>query len=119
MANNLKIPEENEKLKNLFLYMWVETGRIRLGGHMTVTPDSAEVWESRNAIPQYIWDTWKDDLTKKGLTRDKFLRLMDQLTDDQLLWAFDRIPWGELIERILKTIEGPIGKDLIEGTGRY
>ena len=119
MDKNLKIPDEDENLKNLLLYMWIEVGRVRLGNHMTVTPDSVEVWESINNLPRYIWESWKDDLTAKGFTRGKFLRLMKYMTDDMLLWSYDRIPWVELIDRILKAIAGPIAKDILEGKGRY
>jgi hypothetical protein len=44
---------------------------------------------------------------------------MKYLTDDILLWAYDRIPWGVLIDRILKAVEGPIAKQILEETGRY
>ena len=119
MDVSFKVPEENENLKNLLLYMWLEIGRVRLGSHMTVTADSVEVWDSVNMLPAYIWDAWQDELTKKGFTRMKFLRLSKYLTDDMLLWAYDRITWGELIDKILQTVDGPIGKDIVEGTGRY
>lgn len=119
MNKIIKVPEEDENLKNLLLYMWVEVGRTRLGDCVALSPDSAEVWDSVNKLPQDLWEAWKDDLAAKGFTRSKFLRLMKYLTDDMLLWAYDRIPWGEFIDRILKAIEGPIAKHILEETGRY
>lgn len=119
MVKDLKAPEEDEVLKNLLLLMWVETGRVRLDNHMNVNPDSDEVWDSVNALPRRLWDAWKDELTRKGFTRNKFLRLMRYLHDDMLLWAYDRIPWGEFIERTVMAIEGPTGKEILEGSADF
>ena len=123
LDKNFKIPKEDEILKNLVLSMWVEVGRVRLGDQMPVNLDSPEVWDSVTTFAQGIWDSWKDDLEAKGFTKIKFFRFMKYLTDDILLWAYDRISWGELVDRIRKAIEGPIAKDILDAnyrtTGRY
>ena len=120
---NLKIPKEEEILKNLILSMWIEVGRVRLGDQMPVNLDSPELWDSLTTFTQSIWDSWKDDLEEKGFTKKKFFRFMKYLTDDILLWAYDRISWGELVDRIRKAIEGPIAKDMLDTNyrtaGRY
>lgn len=123
LDKDFKIPKEDEILKNLILSMWVEVGRVRLGDQMPVNLDSSEVWDSVTTFAQSIWDSWKDDLEAKGFTKIKFLRFMKYLTDDILLWAYDRLSWGELIDRIREEIEGPIAKDILDTnyrtTGRY
>lgn len=112
----LKIPQEAEDLKNLLLCMWVEIGRVRLGNNISVSPESTDVWDSVNKLRQHLWDAWEEELSKKGFTRRKFFRLMKYRTDDLLLWAYDRIPWKEFMDRVIESIEGPMGKAILEGS---
>lgn len=116
MKENLKIPSEAEDLKNLILCMWVEVGRARLGDSITIDSESRDVWDSINTLPQYLWNAWENELSKKGFTRRNFLRLMRYRTDDLLLWAYDRITWRELVNKVIESIEGPLGKAVVEGS---
>jgi hypothetical protein len=113
MEGKLKIPPEAEDAKNLALYMWVEIGRVRLGD-IAFDPDSADVWHG-NKLAEYLWTTWESELAKRGFTQRRFMRLMSYTTDDVLLWAYERIPWRELVDKIVELINGPVGKAIIEG----
>jgi len=114
MLDDLKIPPEVEDAKNLILYMWVEIGHARLGDSVAVEPDSTDVYNSINMLSQYLWKAWENELSKKGFTRRKFLRLMRYRTDDVLLWAYDRIPWRKFMVRVIESIEGPMGKTIVK-----
>lgn len=118
MGENLKIPPESENVKNTSLYMWLEIGRVRLGDSHAVDPEREDIWSGR-ILPEYLWDQWKDPLTKRGFTKRSFLRLMKYRTDDILLWTYDRIHWRELINRIIESIDSPIGKAVLEGSPQY
>ena len=110
----LGVPGEAEGLKNLLLSMWVQIGRVRLGNSAT-DPDSPELWSAGDKIAKQIWHEWSGPLTMKGFNRRKFIHLMKHRTDDLLLWSFNRLSWGELIERIISSIDGPMGQLAIQG----
>ena len=118
MGENLKIPPESEHVKNTALYMWLEIGQTRLGDSPAIDPEREDVWSSK-ILPEYLWDQWEDELSKKGFTKRKFLRLMKYRTDDILLWTYDRIHWRELIDRIVESMDTPIGKAILEGSPKY
>ncbi len=118
MGERLKIPAESEAVKNVVLFLWVEVGKARLGDSIPADPERKDIW-SGSTLPEYLWDIWKDELGKKGFTHQKFLRLMKYRTDDMLLWVYDRIPWRELVDRIIESMEGPIGKAIVEGSPLY
>jgi len=102
---------EPEDVKNSTLYMWVETGRIRLEG--LKSPDD-EVWHG-NKLADHLWNSWENELTKRGFAKRQFQQLMRYATDDVLLWAYDRIHWSELLERITSLVDGNVGKAILEG----
>jgi hypothetical protein len=108
MNVDLKIPPEPIEVKNFILAV-----QSRLGKNNTVNWDSTAVWAG-NKVPQYLWSYWRNELTKKGFTWQKFLMLMKYRTDDAILWANNRITWGEFANKILGAIEGPFGKALLE-----
>ena len=110
----LVVPREAEDLKSLLLSMWVEIGRVRLGNAAT-GPDSPELWDAGDKIAGQIWEEWSGVLTMRGFTRRKFIHFMKHRTDDFLLWSFNRITWNELIDRIISSIDGPIGQLAIQG----
>lgn len=118
MGENLKIPPESEHTKNVALYMWLEIGRARLGDSPAVDLEREDVWSGR-ILPEYLWEQWEDELSKKGFTKRSFLRLMKYRIDDILLWTFDRIPWRELIDRVVESMDTPIGKAILEGSPQY
>lgn len=114
MEENLKVPPESEDVKNAVLYMWLEIGRVRLGDSTPFDPQREDIWSGK-VLPEYLWNRWEDELSKKGFTQRKFLQLMKYRIDDVLLWTYDRIPWIELVDRIKESIKGPIGKAILEG----
>lgn len=118
MEERLKVPTESEDVKNTVLYMWIEIGHARLGENTAIDPERKDIW-SGSTLPEYLWNIWKDELSRKGFTHHRFLRLMKYRTDDMLLWSYDRIPWRELVDRIIESIEGPIGKAIVEGSPIY
>ena len=113
MGKRFKVPTESEEVKNALLYMWVEIGKVRLGDNIPADPEQKDIW-SGGVLPEYLWSVWKDELSKNGFTHRKFMRLMKYRADDMLLWVYDRIPWRELVDRIIDSVEGPIGKAIVE-----
>jgi hypothetical protein len=107
MGENLKIPPESEQVKNTVLYMWLEIGQARLGDSSAIDLEREGVWSGK-ILPEYLWDQWEDELSKKGFTKRKFLRLMKYRVDDILLWTYDRIHWRELIDRIVESMDTSI-----------
>ena len=108
MKTNIKIPDESKDVKKYILAL-----RSQLGDSKTINWDSMAVWAG-NKIPQYLWSEWRTDLTKRGFTWQKFLRLMKYRTDDAILYVHDRISWKEYVEKIIDSIEGPLGNALVE-----
>lgn len=108
METELKIPEESKEVKKL-----IKALRSQLGESNTINWDSLSVWYG-NKIPQYLWSFWRNELTKRGFTWQKFLRLMKYRTEDAILWVYGRISWKEFTEKVLESIEGPLGRALVE-----
>jgi len=108
MEKQLKIPKESYEIKNFILAV-----RSQLDKNTMINWDSMAVWAG-NRIPQYLWSAWRNELTKRGFTWQKFLRLMKYRTEDAILWAHDRISWMEFVEKIIESIDGPLGQALVE-----
>jgi hypothetical protein len=104
---------EPEEVKNLTLFMWVETGRVRLAD-LKFDSDSDDVWHG-NKLADHLWNSWEKELARRGFTRLQFQQLMHYTTDDVLLWAFERIHWSELVERIMSLVDGDLGKAILDG----
>jgi len=61
-------------------------------------------WHS--GLPSYLWRLWKDELGRRGITWQRFLRILSLHTKDIVDWAlYDRLGWAELIKRITMSIE--------------
>jgi len=100
MGLPLPIPEESRDLKN-----FIRSVRASLGGGPDIDYDSLAVW-SFNRFPKYLWSFWSDELRKRGITWQKFLRILSLHTKDIVDWAiYDRIEWDELVKRISMSIE--------------
>ena len=108
METKLYIPEESKDVKKFILAV-----RLQLGESKTINWNSLAVW-SGNRIPQYLWRKWRTELTKRDFTWQKFLKLMKFNTEHAILWAYDRITWKEFVERVIESIEGPLGKAIVE-----
>jgi len=97
----LPLPEEPSDIKELIKSVRAGLG----GGSPNVDYDSLSVW-SFNKFPRYLWEFWKEDLKKRDITWQKFLRILSLHTIDMVEWAlYDRVGWIELIKRIETTIE--------------
>lgn len=108
MESDLKIPEGSKEVKK-----FIQAVRSQLGESDTINWDSLAVWAG-NRIPQYLWSKWRTELKKRGFTWQKFLRLMKYRTDDAILWTYNRISWTDFVEKVIKSIEGPLGTALAE-----
>jgi len=97
----LPTPGEPKNIKEL-----VKIVRMRLGGGSPdIDYDSLSVW-SFNELPKYLWEAWKAELKERGITWQKFLRILSLHTIDLVEWGvYDRLEWTELIKRIEATIE--------------
>jgi len=97
----LPLPDEPGDIKS-----FIKSIRESLGGrNPNVDYDSLAVW-SFNKLPKYLWEAWRDELEKRGITWQKFLRILSLHTIDLVEWGvYDRLEWSELIKRIKATIE--------------
>jgi len=99
----LPIPREPVELKELMRVV-----RTRISGENKdndIDYDSLAVW-SFNKLPKYLWEQWKSDLKGRGITWQKFLRILKLHTIDIIEWALrDTLSWHELIKRIEKSID--------------
>jgi len=97
---DLPIIEEPKDIKS-----FIKSVRAGLGGSPDIDWDSLAVW-SFNKLPKYLWENWKNELKKNGITWQKFLTILRFHTSDIVDWAlYDKLTWKELIERISSTIE--------------
>jgi len=95
----LNIPPEPREIKQLIISV-----RGKLGNDNSIDFDALTVWFA-NKIPGYLWQKWKKELLKNGITWQKFLKIMKLHTNDMILWALqDKISWDELINRITATL---------------
>lgn len=105
---NIKIPAEPDEVKKKILDL-----RETLDSDERIDWDSLSVWYG-NRIPQYLWNSWKDELREKGYSWQKFLRLMKYRTDDAILWARGSISWEDFANRVIESVEGDIGRIILE-----
>ena len=108
MDDKLKIPEESKEIRKFILMV-----RSQLSEDNTINWDSLAVWAG-NKMPQYLWSFWRNELSKKGFTWQKFLRLMKYRTDDMILYVYNRISWEEFVSKVIDSIDGSLGKALVE-----
>lgn len=100
----INIPKEPLEIKKQVLEL-----RNRMGPGTEIDYNSLAVWYG-NRVPQYLWSVWKSELTKKGFTWQKFLRLLKYRTDDAFLWVAGRMPWKAFVKKVIESIEGPLGE---------
>jgi len=104
----LDIPKEPLEIRKQILEL---RGRMGPGGGIDY--NSLAIWYG-NRVPQYLWNIWKSELTKKGFTWQKFLRLLKYRTDDAFLWVAGKMSWKEFVEKVMESLEGPLG-EMIKG----
>jgi hypothetical protein len=91
----LSVPREPTEIKELILAV-----RARLGTGDDIEWDSLAVW-SFNRLPKYLWLCWKDELKERGITWQRFLRILRLKTADIIAWGLkDSISWEELVKRL-------------------
>lgn len=100
----LSVPREPTEIKKQILEL-----RGRMGSSGGIDYNSLAVWYG-NRVPKYLWDTWKSELGKKGFTWQRFLKLMKYRTDDAFLWVAGKMLWRDFVEKVLGSIEGPLGE---------
>lgn len=104
---SLHTPKEPEHVRE-----WIKS--IERGTSKTPSKmnwDSLNVWYG-NQLPKYLWDEWKDELKPRGLTWQKFLKLLRQRTDAILLWYKGAYTWERFIKETINLIEGPLGQEI-------
>ena len=102
----LHIPKEPKHVKEWIRSM-SQVGVRSSGGNW----DNLNVWYG-NQLPKYLWDEWKNELKPRGLTWQKFLKLLRQRTDAILLWYKGAYTWERFIEETVNLIEGPLGQEI-------
>ena len=96
----LPVPREPVEIKAL-----IRSVRKKVGDVNDIDSDSLAVW-SFNRLPKYLWECWKAELKSRGITWQKFLRILKLRTMDVIEWGlYDRLGWEELVKRIEHTIE--------------
>jgi hypothetical protein len=93
-------PKEPTEVKELIV-----TVRARLGAGDDINWDSLAVW-SFNRLPRYLWSCWEEELKGRGITWQRFLRILKLRTVDIIEWSLrGSISWEELVKRVEATID--------------
>jgi len=108
MNLNLTIPKEPIAVKKLIN---LEPKRGMSSG---INWASLNVWYG-NQLPKYLWLEWKSELKQSGFNWQKFLKILKYRTDQIILWSNNKMSWEELIEEIVKLINGPLGEPIAKG----
>lgn len=96
----LPIPKEPNDIKAL-----IRSVRKRVDDIDDVDSDALAVW-SFNRLPKYLWMQWRKELKSKGITWQKFLRIMKLHTIDMIEWALqDSLSWEDLVKKLEYSIE--------------
>jgi len=96
----LSVPNEPIEIKEL-----IQVVRARLGGDADLDWDSLAVWVF-NRLPKYLWNEWGNELRQRGITWQRFLRILRMHTLDMVEWALKgSMPWPELVRRVEKSID--------------
>lgn len=104
----LHMPKEPKHVKD-----WIELVSQNTLKTPGINWDSLNVWYG-NKLPQYLWDEWKSELKPRGLTWQKFLKLLRQRTDAILMWHKSLCTWDHFIEETIELIDGPLGQDIVK-----
>lgn len=107
MENVLSDLKEPKNVKTTLLVLAAE-----LGKKDEINWNSSVIWAG-NKLQQYLWENWRSSLLERGFTWPKFLKMMKFRTDDAILWLYNKITWDEFTERVIQSIDGPLGKAII------
>lgn len=105
---SLPVPKEPKEIKE-----WIKSLRDQTFHGPGVNWDSLAIW-AFNKLPQYLWNEWKDELKPRGLTWQKFLKLLKTRTDIFLYWYKGVYSWEQLIKDLTALIDGPLGEDIVQ-----
>lgn len=79
--------------------------REGLGEGENLKYDSQAVW-SLNKLPKYLWNGWKQELKRRGVGWQMFLRILRLHTIDAIEWALrGALSWEEFLNRVSKSVE--------------
>jgi len=104
----LTTPKEPKEVKD-----WIRMLNKEANGKEGINWNSLNVWYA-NKLPKYLWSEWETELSPFGLNWQKFLKLMSFRTDQIILWAYDEIPWENLVKEVEKVVRGPLGQRISE-----
>jgi hypothetical protein len=102
----MRVPNEPKQLREE-----MRSVRAKLPLEQEKEYDTFSVW-FRNALPQYLWHEWKDEIKPQGFTWQKFSHLLRMRTDKMVGWFRGLNSWEELAEDIASLIESPVGQDI-------
>lgn len=59
-----------------------------------------------NRLPRYLWTEvgWGEELGKRGITLQEFIRLAGRRRRDFVRWAKREIGWTDYVAQLLKTL---------------
>ncbi|MGB9693734.1 MAG: hypothetical protein ACPLYF_02710 [Fervidobacterium sp.] len=104
MSLGLEIPKEKGEIKKKILEL---KGRVNSG--LPFEYDSLAVWYG-NIIPSYLWESWKNELKKKGWNWQKFLKLLSYSTREAVLYVEGEMSWEAFVSNVINLLESPIGE---------
>jgi hypothetical protein len=101
----LLTPREPIEIKEFILAARSMLGGAKSEADRYIDWDSFAVW-SFNKLPKYLWSCWKEDLMRRGITWQRFLRILRLRTIDMIEWSLrGSISWEELVRRLEATID--------------
>ncbi|ABL78802.1 hypothetical protein [Thermofilum pendens] len=105
MSASLSEPPEPLEIKEK-----IRALRSALGAGLEA--DRLAVWTG-NMLARYLWGAWGAELKRAGFTWQSFMSLLKLHTDDVVAWALrDNLSWGELVRRVISSVEGRRRSDL-------
>ncbi|MEM0093337.1 MAG: hypothetical protein QW230_01720 [Thermofilum sp.] len=108
MSGLLREPPEPSELKERLRALHKD-----LQGALGARGGESAVWVGM-LLPSYLWRHWGEELKALGITWQDFLSLLRQHSRDIVSWALEgKLTWQELVRRIVQSIEGRRGADLL------
>jgi len=104
MYQELQTPEEPKQILKIVKTLSSQQSDI-------IDWSSTYIW-SGNQLPLYLWDSWRNDLTRKGLSWQDFLRIIKSRNYEAILWTHGKLSWSEYASEIVNAIYGPLGQTL-------
>ena len=61
-------------------------------------------------MPSYLWNEWKEGLEARGFNWQKFLKFMSYNKLQMILWIRGTISWEDFVEKVIESLNGPLGE---------